>query len=69
MMTEELGQPFRYESQDPQVFLDEMRATGAEMANMSCVYDNFAAWRLRDIPGVDEVSIISRRSRAESRCG
>ncbi|BEO23222.1 SDR family oxidoreductase [Serratia marcescens] len=55
MMTEELGQPFRYEAQDPQVFLDEMRATGAEMAYMSCVYDNFRRMAARDIPGVDEV--------------
>ncbi|MGM7652321.1 SDR family oxidoreductase [Serratia marcescens] len=55
MMTEELGQPFRYEAQDPQVFLDEMRATGAEMAYMSCVYDNFRRIAARDIPGVDEV--------------
>lgn len=54
IMTEVLGQPFRYEPTSPEVFLETMQAAGAEMAYMSCVYDNFKRIAARTIPGVDE---------------
>lgn len=54
IMTETLGQPFRYEALDPKIFLESMRKAGAEMAYMSCVYDNFRRIAARDIPGVED---------------
>jgi uncharacterized protein YbjT (DUF2867 family) len=54
IMTEVLGQPFRYESLPPEVFLENMRAAGAEMAYMACVCDNFKRVAARAIPGVEE---------------
>ena len=54
IMTRMLGQPFSYNAQPPQVFLDNMRAAGAEMAYMSCVKDNFTRMAAGQIPGVDE---------------
>ncbi|KML69179.1 NAD(P)-dependent oxidoreductase [Pectobacterium peruviense] len=54
IMTEVLGQPFRYEALDPTLFLEKMREAGAEMAYMHCVYDNFRRVAARDIPGVDD---------------
>lgn len=54
IMTETLGQPFRYEALDPKIFLENMRKTGADMAYMSCVYDNFRRIAARDIPGVED---------------
>lgn len=52
IMTELLGQPFRYEALPPEVFLESMRAAGAEMAYMSCVRDNFQRIADGTIPGV-----------------
>ncbi|MBP1131157.1 uncharacterized protein YbjT (DUF2867 family) [Serratia sp. PL17] len=54
MMTEILGQPFRYEALDPRIFLENMRQSGAEMAYMNCVGDNLRRIAERDIPGVEE---------------
>lgn len=54
IMSEVLGQPFRYESQSPDIFLENMRAAGAEMAYMHCVCDNFKRVAARAIPGMDE---------------
>lgn len=54
IMTAVLGQPFRYEAQAPEVFLENMRAAGAEMAYMACVYDSFKRTANGTIPGVDE---------------
>ncbi|QKV55336.1 SDR family oxidoreductase [Comamonas antarctica] len=54
IMTAVLGQPFRYEAQPPEVFLEEMRAAGAEMAYMACVYDSFKRTASGAIPGVDQ---------------
>jgi len=53
-MTEVVGKPFSYESLDPKIFLENMREAGAEMAYMTCVYDNFRRIAERDIPGVDD---------------
>lgn len=54
IMTQVLGQPFRYEALPPEVFLENMRAAGAEMAYMNCVYDNFKRVAARTIPGIEE---------------
>lgn len=54
IMSESLGQPFRYEALPPEVFLETMRAAGAEMAYMNCVYDNFKRIVARDIVGVED---------------
>ena len=54
IMTRVLGQPFSYNPQSPDVFLENMRAAGAEMAYMTCVHDNFTRMAARQIPGVDE---------------
>ena len=48
------GQPFRYDAQPPEVFLENMRAAGAEMAYMSCVYDNFKRMAANSIPGAQD---------------
>jgi NAD(P)H dehydrogenase (quinone) len=54
IMTRVLGQPFSYNPQSPDVFLENMRAAGAEMAYMTCVHDNFTRMAARQIPGADE---------------
>jgi NAD(P)H dehydrogenase (quinone) len=54
IMTRVLGQPFRYDAQPPEVFLENMRAAGAEMAYMSCVYDNFKRMAANSIPGAQD---------------
>ncbi|KOC28389.1 NmrA family protein [Comamonas testosteroni] len=54
IMSELLGQPFCYEALPPEVFLENMRAVGAEMAYMNCVYDNFKRVAARAIPGVED---------------
>lgn len=54
IMTRILGQPFRYDAQSPDVFVENMRAAGAEMAYMNCVQDNFTRMAAGQIPGVEE---------------
>lgn len=54
LMTEIVGQPFRYEALPPEVFLQSMIDAGAEMAYMGCVYDHWKRYIARDIPGADE---------------
>lgn len=54
IMARVLGQPFRYDAQPPEVFLENMRAAGAEMAYMSCVYDNFKRMAANSIPGAQD---------------
>ena len=54
IMTRLLGQPFRYDAQSPDVFVQNMRAAGAEMAYMTCVQDNFTRMAAGQIPGVEE---------------
>jgi NAD(P)H dehydrogenase (quinone) len=49
-----LGQPFRYEAQAPEIFLENMRAAGAEMAYMGCVYDHYKRYAAHTIPGADD---------------
>ena len=54
IMTRLLGQPFRYDAQSPDVFVQNMRAAGAEMAYMTCVQDNFTRMAAGQSPGVEE---------------
>ncbi|OZY41843.1 NAD(P)-dependent oxidoreductase [Pseudomonas fragi] len=54
IMTRILGQPFRYDAQSPDVFVENMRAAGADMAYMNCVQDNFTRMAAGQIPGVEE---------------
>lgn len=54
IMSELLGQPFRYEALPPEVFLENMREAGAEMAYMNCVYDSFKRVAAGAIPGVED---------------
>lgn len=54
IMSRVLGQPFRYDAQSPEVFAQNMRAAGAEMAYMNCVQDNFTRMAAGQIPGVEE---------------
>jgi NAD(P)H dehydrogenase (quinone) len=54
IMQQELGQPFRYEALPPEIFLENMRAAGAEMAYMSCVYDHYKRYAAHTIPGADD---------------
>lgn len=56
IMSKVLEQPFRYESLSPEVFLDNMRAAGADMAYMKCVSENFQRIQDRTIPGVEDIS-------------
>jgi NAD(P)H dehydrogenase (quinone) len=39
--TKVLGQPFRYEPQDPKAFLERVLASGGDPAYMACVYRSF----------------------------
>jgi uncharacterized protein YbjT (DUF2867 family) len=53
-MTAIVGQPFRYEPLAPEVFLENMRSAGAEMAYMHCVYDHWKRYAAGTIPGADD---------------
>lgn len=54
ILTEAVGQPFRYEALNPEIFLENMRAAGAEMAYMRCVFQNYQRTAARQLPGVDD---------------
>ncbi len=54
LMTKIVGQPFRYEKLPPEMFLQNMREAGAEMAYMNCVYDHYKRYIAGTIPGADE---------------
>lgn len=49
-----VGQPFKYVPLPPEVFLESMRAAGAEMAYMACVYDHWKRYAAGTIPGADD---------------
>jgi NAD(P)H dehydrogenase (quinone) len=55
VLTKVVGQNFSYESRPPQEFLDAMLAAGADVAYMSCVYQNWIDYEARTIPGADAV--------------
>lgn len=52
ILAQTLGQPFRYEPLPPQVFLENMRAAGADMAYMRCVFQNYERTAAGQLPGV-----------------
>jgi NAD(P)H dehydrogenase (quinone) len=54
IMTQVLGQPFRYEALPPEIFRESMRAAGADMAYMDCVYDHYKRYAAHTIPGADD---------------
>lgn len=54
LMATALGKPFRYEPLSPEVFLQDMIASGAEMAYMGCVYEHWKRYAAGTIPGADE---------------
>lgn len=54
LMQQALGQPFRYEALPPEVFRAEMRAAGADMAYMDCVYEHYKRYAAHTIPGADD---------------
>lgn len=54
LLTQVVGQPFRYQALSPEIFRENMRQAGAEMAYMNCVTENFAGIAARTIPGVDD---------------
>ena len=53
-MAEVLGKPFRYEAENPEIFRENMRAAGADMAYMDCVYDHYKRYAAHAIPGADD---------------
>lgn len=53
-MQRTLGQPFHYEALPPEIFLAIMRAAGAEMTYMGCVYDHYKRYAAHTIPGADD---------------
>lgn len=53
LMTSILGKPFTYEPQSPDVFLEQMKNSGAEMAYMNCVYDHWKLHAMKAIVGAD----------------
>ena len=54
LMTSIVGQPFSYEPLPPEVFLQSMIDSGAEMAYMRCVYDHWKRYAAGTIPGADD---------------
>jgi NAD(P)H dehydrogenase (quinone) len=54
LMTSIVGKPFRYQPLPPEVFLQAMRDSGAEMAYMNCVYDHYKRYAAGTIPGADD---------------
>jgi NAD(P)H dehydrogenase (quinone) len=54
LLTKMIKKPFQYQPQSPEVFLESMRQTGADMAYMHCVYDHYKRYAAGTIPGADE---------------
>ncbi|WP_151089129.1 SDR family oxidoreductase [Hymenobacter baengnokdamensis] len=54
VMAQVLGQPFRYQALPPEIFLENMRAAGAEMAYMHCVYEHYKRYAAHTLPGADD---------------
>jgi len=55
MLTEAIGKPFKYVPHPPEDFLKTMKANGADMAYMDCVYKHYIRYAERSIPGADDV--------------
>ena len=54
LMTEIVGKPYRYEPLSPEVFLQDMQNSGAEMTYMRCVYEHWKRHSAGTIPGASE---------------
>ena len=54
LLTKQIGKPFEYQPQAPELFLQNMKDAGAEMAYMSCVYDHYKRYAAGTIPGADD---------------
>ncbi|AMP98054.1 NmrA family protein [Pedobacter cryoconitis] len=54
LMTSIVGKPFYYEPLSPEIFLQQMKDSGAEMAYMGCVYDHWKRYAAGTIPGADD---------------
>ncbi|CAM3988862.1 SDR family oxidoreductase [Mucilaginibacter galii] len=54
LLTKQIDKPFEYQPQAPEVFLQNMKDAGAEMAYMSCVYDHYKRYAAGTIPGADD---------------
>src|SRR5476649_812390 len=55
ILSKVVGQPFTYDARPPKEFLDAMLAAGADVAYMSCVYQNWIDYEAGTIPGADAV--------------
>src|SRR5471032_2633562 len=55
ILSKVVGQPFTYDARPPKEFFDAMLAAGADVAYMSCVYQNWIDYEARAIPGADAV--------------
>ena len=54
LMTQIVGKPYRYEPLSPEVFLQDMQNSGAEMTYMRCVYEHWKRHAAGTIPGASE---------------
>ncbi|MGB3774559.1 MAG: SDR family oxidoreductase [Leeuwenhoekiella sp.] len=54
LMTSIVGKPFKYEPLSPEVFLEKMKASGAEMAYMNCVYNHWKMHAAGKIPSAGD---------------
>ncbi len=55
ILSEVIGQPFRYDSRPPEEFLAKVLAAGADPAYMNCVYQHYFAYAQGKIPHPDQV--------------
>lgn len=54
LMTAIVGQPFKYQSLAPEIFLQKMKDAGADMAYMNCVYEHWKSHAAGTIPGASD---------------
>lgn len=54
LMTAIIGKPYRYEALSPEIFLQAMQDSGAEMTYMSCVYNHWKRHAAGTIPNANE---------------
>lgn len=54
IMQASIGKTFSYKPLAPEVFLESMINSGAEMAYMGCVYDHWKRYAAGTIPGADD---------------
>jgi len=54
LMTSIIGKPFRYEALSPEIFLQTMKESNAEMTYMNCVYNHWKRHAAGTIPNANE---------------